>query len=349
MDQVQELTRQVAKLQNGKEKDLQEKNKIMSEKSKAVHEKNKIILEKNNAMQEKNKMMMEKAMAVEEKNKLKVELEKLRKLVKELQGAVECRVCLVVPREGPVPCCSAGHITCSPCLERMRREGKRGCPTCRLPMGEGRSLLAKMVIENMEHECSLEGCKAMVAFEDYKRHQEACSYRLVLCPGNNVKCSKIVAYCEVAKHFETCQDSIKSMTQMNTHECTAYDFFCLPEASLQDPTSANLCSKRFKCAAGKTFFLRINKCNKILSIEVVMVGSEEECRQVRVEVGVLGSESRPWSKDKPFKATFSPRPISATNSEGLCLMVKQSSLGQICKYDKACLVQFCVTVKVHSL
>ena len=39
-----------------------------------------------------------------------------RKMVAELEEKVECPVCLVVPREGPVPCCPHGHITCSPCL-----------------------------------------------------------------------------------------------------------------------------------------------------------------------------------------------------------------------------------------
>ena len=79
----------------------------------------------------------------------KCAMEKTTKLVAELQGAVECPVCLVVPREGPVPCCPSGHIICSPCLERLRREGRGGCPTCRVPMGEGKSLLAKVVIEHM--------------------------------------------------------------------------------------------------------------------------------------------------------------------------------------------------------
>jgi len=75
------------------------------------------------------KMMVEKTEALTEKTKLEEQMEKMRMFVAELQGAVECPVCLVVPREGPVPCCPAGHITCSPCLERWRGEAlwaKRG-------------------------------------------------------------------------------------------------------------------------------------------------------------------------------------------------------------------------------
>ena len=146
------------------------------------------------------KMMVEKTEALTEKTKLEEQMEKMRKFVAELQGAVECPVCLVVPREGPVPCCPAGHITCSPCLERWRGEGNEECPTCRLPMGEGKSLLARVVIEHMEHECSLEGCQAMVAHEGYKRHQEECSYRLVICSGSGLTCTNIL-------HSTVCRNS----------------------------------------------------------------------------------------------------------------------------------------------
>ena len=118
----------------------------------------------------------------------KCAMEKTTKLVAELKSAVECPVCLVVPREGPVPCCPSGHITCSPCLERLRGEGRGGCPTCRVPMGEGKSLLAKVVIEHMEHQCSLQGCEEMVAFEGYREHQATCEHRLVVCPGASQCC-----------------------------------------------------------------------------------------------------------------------------------------------------------------
>ena len=152
--------------------------------------------EKEKAYREKNKAMLEKTKLTQEKAKLEGENEKKRKLLGELQGFVECPVCLVVPREGPVPCCPAGHITCSPCHEMIRGEGRRECPTCRLPMGEGKSLLAKIILENMDHECSLEGCKAMVPHQEYKT-QEACMFRMVICPGNNYTCKKMVAFCEV--------------------------------------------------------------------------------------------------------------------------------------------------------
>ena len=60
---------------------------------------------------------------------------KMKVLMAALQEKVECPVCLVVPREGPVPCCPSGHITCSPCLDRLRAEGKLECPISSLATG----------------------------------------------------------------------------------------------------------------------------------------------------------------------------------------------------------------------
>ena len=100
---------------------------------------------------------------IQEKNTL--EMENYKKVVVKLQEKIECPVCLEVPREGPMPCCPVGHLTCSPCLERLgtqARQGRVECPTCREPMGEGRSSLARIVIENMAHQCTGVNLKKIV-------------------------------------------------------------------------------------------------------------------------------------------------------------------------------------------
>ena len=66
----------------------------------------------------------------------------------------------------------------------MREGGQRACPTCRAPMGEGRSLLGKVLVENMKHQC--ECCKKMMPFKTLKQHQMECNYRRVVCPGGEV-------------------------------------------------------------------------------------------------------------------------------------------------------------------
>jgi len=283
-------------------------------------QKNQKLVHQTEVLLVKRKPLEEELKEVkEERNNLMAKLQKNEKLVAELQGAVECPVCLVVPREGPVPCCPSGHITCSPCLERMRGEGEEECPTCRVPMGEGKSLLAKHIIENMEHQCSHQGCEEMVAFEGYREHQEACSYRLVICPGNDKRCNEMVPFCQMEDHLETCSGT-----------------YFLYEKELEVEARKNeldgaCTSAEFYNNFGEVFCLRMNKTNNLYSMEVVMLGKEEECEQFTMEVAVMN----PDTNTAAILARFKPRPILATNDTGhFCLTFKQESLARVWKYDK---------------
>jgi len=78
------------------------------------------------------------------------EVKKGKQVLEELQMLVECPVCMTTPKEGPMPSCPAGHLTCSPCLEVMRKKGKKTCPSCRGPLGKGKSLLSSAIIKTVE-------------------------------------------------------------------------------------------------------------------------------------------------------------------------------------------------------
>merc|ERR1719500_927886 len=56
--------------------------------------------------------------------------------VAEFRKLVECPVCLLTPREGPVPCCPQGHLFCLPCLDKLKDVERVDCPTCRGAMGQ---------------------------------------------------------------------------------------------------------------------------------------------------------------------------------------------------------------------
>ena len=71
------------------------------------------------------------------------------------------------------------------------RQGKLECPTCRVPMGEGQSLLALTVVKNALHECRLQGCNVSVPFDQIKDHEEKCDWRLVICPGSGQTSIKV--------------------------------------------------------------------------------------------------------------------------------------------------------------
>ena len=112
-----------------------------------------------------------------ERAELEEQVRNFRKMKSALSERMECPVCLTVPRKGPVPCCPRGHLICQPCHKRMKEEMQRNCPTCRGPMGEGKNLLARAVIENLDHLCDLAGCKQLVPFQELERHREKCEFR----------------------------------------------------------------------------------------------------------------------------------------------------------------------------
>merc|ERR1719193_2267694 len=127
------------------------------------------------------------------------------KALEEQQSMVECPVCLMLPREGPaVPCCPQGHFICSQCLDKRKAQDKQDCPTCRGPMGEGRSLLAFTVVKQAKHECTLEGCSTVVPFDEIKQHEERCNWRLVICPGSTRSCNVMVPFQKVEEHLKDC-------------------------------------------------------------------------------------------------------------------------------------------------
>ena len=88
----------------------------------------------------------------------------------------------------------------------MTAEGQEDCPVCREPMGNNKSLLAMVVIENMEHECTNNGCKEKLAFEEVTKHkEELCKYRMVLCPGSNPVCKSTLPFSTFNDHAKVCK------------------------------------------------------------------------------------------------------------------------------------------------
>ena len=98
------------------------------------------------------------------KEELLEEVQEFRTMMREVRAKMECPVCLTIPRNGPPPCCPRGHIVCTGCFEQIR-EGHGGCPTCREPMGEGKSLLGIV--------------------------------RLFICPGKNIQCKEKLPFFDI--------------------------------------------------------------------------------------------------------------------------------------------------------
>jgi len=116
--------------------------------------------------------------------------------VSDLETVVECPVCLVIPRDLPIPCCPAGHIVCRPCRGRVLH-----CPTCRRQLGDNTSSLAAALIERVRHKCQYSeyGCEYKQLLSHIVRHEEVCPVRLVSCPPPN-GCQEKVLLKEYHKH-----------------------------------------------------------------------------------------------------------------------------------------------------
>ena len=95
-------------------------------------------------------------------------------VVTKLSSMLECPVCFNVPRDLPIPQCSAGHIVCKSCKASVT-----SCPTCRREMSDSTSSLAASIIELVPHKCkfSEHGCEV----KDYLVQLKV--ERTVKCPA----------------------------------------------------------------------------------------------------------------------------------------------------------------------
>ena len=94
-------------------------------------------------------------------------------LVDLLEERVKIPVCLEVPTSGPMYSCSNGHLVCASCYQGTNSD----CSMCRTRMFKNVSLLAKTVLENIEHRCRFdtEGCKVRTPLVDVENHKKICN------------------------------------------------------------------------------------------------------------------------------------------------------------------------------
>ena len=111
----------------------------------------------------------------------------------DISEELQCPVCLLIPREVPIPACPAGHIVCKEC-----RVNVTTCPTCRRPMsGDGTNTLANKMIERVPHPCKY-GCQVKNYLKEIKEHEKRCTERSVKCP--HLGCKEMVQVINYQQH-----------------------------------------------------------------------------------------------------------------------------------------------------
>ena len=278
----------------------------------------------------------------------RLEIENMKNLVKSKENMLEqfqlkkdnmadmvkCPVCLMLPRENkPVPCCPRGHFVCSTCKDRLTRQNLP-CPTCRIPMGEGQSLLALAIVEEALHECSLPECGMKLPFDKIKEHEDTCQWRRVRCPGGS-RCNHVVPFCQVLTHVEGC----------NKCKLAEYSDNILQHgvAIYKDHIDANVDGDGWKTlvmfSQGQVFFVRRIWRNGCFLCEVMMKGTKAECRGYVAKVSVLDAESG----QAVLTTSFSPRSLDAEYEDGFCLSAPKQALSEVWKYDatrNVCFIYF---------
>ena len=271
-------------------------------------------------------------------------------MLEELCGMVECPVCLLLPKEGPVPMCPNGHHVCIPCKEKMRKDEvgpmfrPRGapnrpkhlqCPSCKVAMGEATSLLATRVIERVEHECEFLGCQERVLLEWYRSHTATCLLRLVTCPAAH--CDQLLAFNSIIEHVTTCK-GISSLDWLNKpHSSMVWTTSTKDKDVMFQPVKISL--------KGGTFIYLIKRQQGVFSSEVVMLGNVEDCNRFMARISLV----EPTTKQAVVSFSSRPRPVDREKWGDFCLTITQKTMEKVWQYDEQKKAySFCLDVTVEE-
>jgi len=162
-------------------KELQHQNRVLVKERDDMKAERDDLKEGRDAMEAERDAMKEERDAIQQQQNMNIEkkrdsLNEMKEiadayngLTSKLREQLECPVCMEVPTSGPLHVCPNGHFVCATCKQEE-------CPTCRIQMSSGKSLLAVTVIENIKHKCKHGDCEKLLYLADYKIHLEACPF-----------------------------------------------------------------------------------------------------------------------------------------------------------------------------
>ena len=228
--------------------------------------------------------------------------------------------------------CPRGHLVCGPCRVKMTAEGQEDCPVCREPMGKNKSLLAMVVIENMEHECTNTGCKEKLAYEEVTKHrEELCKFRMIICPGNN--CEPLMPLSSFDEHAKNCS-KISLRPNQDRSFTISKDIYEMGEASWRT---------QIFHLKNETFALRLGKRNSKFYFEPLMLAERDKCNQFMTTISILDPKS-----ETPLSGQFNPRPIGPTNIQESMLTIHKTSLAKVFTIKEGDMFEFTINLKVSE-
>jgi len=224
---------------------------------------------------DKNNTLLEQLDDKEEERKFEEEK------VNDLKKHVECPVCLDVPRKAPVFSCPNGHLVCQKCKSKS-------CPTCRVAMGDNKSLVAIAVIEKILHDCQFVDCNDEYSLAYIEQHEKYCHHRLVACPCY-VECDARVPLSKIMDHLEKKPCSTGLLSVIESAGIAKYQV-----ANMKNLDSRRL-SWRVRTYIYKERFLAlcVNKSGENWQFIVVMSDPPEDCSEFNIEMEVYETDSDP--------------------------------------------------------
>jgi len=243
--------------------------------------------------------------------------DKYSHLVDILKDRIECPVCLEIPINGPIPICPNGHLVCSQC--------KTGsCPTCRVPMGNSRSLLAVAIIENIEHKCKFGGCEEVFPVDKLGEHVKTCKYRTVSCPHDlcdvEIELSKLLVHVKKGCSYNRVPAVIEDSDYVSLLFNGAEQEGCDWSWKLNIFSYLNM-----------IFAVFPQKNDNFYFFSIVMFDSEKECSKFNIEIVVHEEVSSMQDSEFSFKFCGKPTSIDvAKNEQKYCgLAVSNSGMNKI--------------------
>ena len=201
----------------------------------------------------------------------------------------------------------------------MVTQGLVNCPNCREPMGNTMSLLAKTVIENIEHECTNQDCDEKLSHKEVVKHrEELCKYRRVLCPGNSRLCETVLPFWQLKDHFITCI----SVGFIRSNKGNSR-YFLLDADKAPNRPCVDLRTEIFNLN-NEAFAVQKRMENGNFSFGVLMLAERERCERFKVAI-----EIQDTNDETAFLAQFNPAPIDTVNRDLASLVVPKQRFAKM--------------------
>ena len=235
-------------------------------------------------------------------NTMKQKVRRQNLLIQKLKDKLECPVCLDIPRNAPVPVCLNGHFVCQKCK-------RDSCPSCRIVMGVGTSLLAATILENIEHTCKFVDCDKVLAREDLENHEEGCAHRIISCP--HVTCEGKFSLAKLVDHFQSSPCCMNVDEPLPTKEMWHIKVYTgWNENVKQQHWPIHMLSY-----AGEHFAVLPFKSEGLVYFMIVMLASESKCSKFKFEMIVHDRWSNAFNSTITVKFTGTPLSIDVKKED----------------------------------